>query len=327
MSSSSLVVVVAGAQGSLGKLVCDALLARARMEGRAVLVRGLVRKGGEHVPSGSSESHPKSASEQQLILEPVDYGSDDDLRRVCAGAQCVVSTLQGLEDVIVGVQSRLLEAAIANKVRRFIPTDYSIDFTKLPAGSNRNFDLRLQFHAAADRIIQQSKSSIELTSIYQGAFTELLGTGWVVFDYKKRRITYFGSPDTVAQYTTWKNTAEFAAAVAMDPNPTPRSLFIAGQRLSAKEAQQVAKRVTGIDFALKRVMPIGMLRGVIALMKTFKPGKKDQVMPLWVQMQYGYCMALGLSSPPHLDNDRYRGIQWTGVDDVVRKAFDEAEAK
>jgi hypothetical protein len=297
------------------------------MEGRAVLVRGLVRKGGEHALAVSGEDPSESAAEQQqLILEPVDYGNEGDLRRACAGAQCVVSTLQGLEDVIVGVQSRLLEAAIANKVRRFIPTDYSIDFTKLPAGSNRNFDLRLQFHAAADRIIQRSKSSIELTSIYQGAFTELLGTGWVVFDYKKRQITYFGSPETVSQYTTWKNTAEFTAAVAMDPDPTPRSLFVAGQRLSAKEAQQVAKRVTGVDFTLKRVMSVGMLRVVIALMKIFKSGKTGEVMPIWVQMQYGYCMALGLSSPPRLDNDRYRGIQWTGVEDVVRKAFDEAEA-
>ena len=29
--------------------------------------------------------------------------------------------------------------------------------------------------------------------------------------------------------------------------------------------------------------------------------------------------------PPRLDSDRYKGIQWTGVDDVVRGAFREAE--
>jgi hypothetical protein len=49
-------------------------------------------------------------------------------------------------------------------------------------------------------------------------------------------------------------------------------------------------------------------------------------MPLWVQMQYGYCMATGRTAPPRLDNDRYPGIEWTSVDGVVRKAFDEAEA-
>lgn len=78
---------------------------------------------------------------------------------------------------------------------------------------------------------------------------------------------------------------------------------------------------------MKRVMPTGVLRVAIALVKLFKPGKKDDVMPLWVGMQYGYCGALGVMSPAKLDNDRYPGIRWTGVDDVIRKAFLEAEGR
>jgi hypothetical protein len=70
------------------------------------------------------------------------------------------------------------------------------------------------------------------------------------------------------------------------------------------------------------MMSVGMIRRVIALMRFFKPGKKDEVMPMWVQMQYGYCMALGVASPERLDNDRYQGIRWTGPDEVIRKAFD-----
>jgi hypothetical protein len=31
-------------------------------------------------------------------------------------------------------------------------------------------------------------------------------------------------------------------------------------------------------------------------------------------------------SPARLDNERYPGIQWTGVNAVIRKAFDEAQA-
>lgn len=321
MSNSQMVIVVAGAQGNLGKLVCEALLARARLTGQDVLVRGLVRKGRSRAPAPAT-----GTADPRLVIEPVDYASDDDLRRVCAGASCVVSTLQGLEEVIVGVQSRLLQAAITHKVRRFIPSDFSGDFTKLPAGSHRNLDLRRKFHQAADGIIHQSKSSIEFTSIFQGGFTELLGSGWVLFDYKKRQVGYFGSPDTVMEYTTWQNTAEFAAATALDPTPTPRYLYIAGQRMTPREAQRVAKQVTGVDFALKRVMPTWLLGGVIKLMKVFKPGKPDEVMPLWVAMQYGYCGALGVMSPARLDNERYGGIEWTGVNGVIRKAFDDTQA-
>lgn len=325
MSNSQLVIVVAGAQGNLGKLICEALLARARMAGQDVLVRGLVRKGRTPAPASASVATPTGAAEPRLVIDPVDYASDDDLRRVCAGAYAVVSTLQGLEEVIVGVQSRLLKAAIAQNVRRFIPSDFSGDFTKLPAGSHRNFDLRRRFHQAADAIIRQSQAKIEFTSIFQGGFTELLGSGWVLFDYKKRQVAYFGSPDTVMEYTTWQNTAEFAAAAALDPTSTPRYLFIAGQRMTPREAQQIAQQVTKVDFALKRVMPTWLLGSVIKLLKFFKPGKPDEVMPLWVAMQYGYCGALGVMSPARLDNDRYQGIQWTGVNNVIRKAFDESQ--
>jgi hypothetical protein len=40
---------------------------------------------------------------------------------------------------------KISEGAIAAGVPRFIPSDFSADFTKLPAGENRNFDLRRAF--------------------------------------------------------------------------------------------------------------------------------------------------------------------------------------
>jgi NmrA-like family len=325
MRDAAEVIVVAGAHGNLGRLVCQALLERARVQGRNLVVRGLVRRdssANQPAPTGVGLSEGVDQQlGQHLVLWPVDYQSREQLSRACLGASCVISTLQGLEDVIVDVQSRLLDVAIEQKVRRFIPSDFSGDFTKLPEGSHRNFDLRRRFHALARRLVERSASAIELTSIFQGGFTELLGSGWVLFDYKKRRVNYFGSADSPMEFTTWQNTAEFTAAVALDKQTTPRYLYPAGQRLTPREAQVIAKRVTGADFELKRVMPTGLLRLVIALMKVIKPGKKGDVMPLWVAMQYGYCGALGVMSPAHVDNNRYPDIRWTGVDGVIRQAF------
>lgn len=318
MENSSYTIVVAGANGNLGQLVCEALIKRAEMDGKKVLVRGLVRKGSTH---NLAELVAQNNSMATFDLEQVDYANADDLMRVCKGAYSVISTLQGLDDIIMGVQSRLLEAAIKNNVRRFIPSDFSADFTKLKEGTHRNFDLRRQFHAIAKGMIQNAHSNIEFTSIFQGAFTELLGSGWVLFDYKKRQVGYFGSPDNLMEFTTWKNTAEYAAAVSMDTNPTPKALFIAGQQLTPKEAQKIGKKVTGVDFTLKSVMPVWMLGFVIKLLKIFKSGKKGDVMPLWVAMQYGYCGALGLMTPTRFDNNRYKGIEWTDVEGVVKKAF------
>jgi uncharacterized protein YbjT (DUF2867 family) len=150
--SEKKIIVVAGANGRTGKLVCDALQSRSRAAEQPVLVRGLVRNGSSHAQA------PASAGHQQLVFELVDYNSDDDLNRVCGGAYAVVSTLQGLEEVLIDVQSKLLRAAVKNGARRFIPSDYSIDFTVLPRGTNRNFEIRLAFHDAAAHIINEMQS-------------------------------------------------------------------------------------------------------------------------------------------------------------------------
>ena len=67
-----------------------------------------------------------------MEIAEADFASVSDLTTACRGASCVLSALSGLEDVIIGAQSRLPDAAIAAGVPRFIPSDYCIDFTKLP---------------------------------------------------------------------------------------------------------------------------------------------------------------------------------------------------
>lgn len=325
LTSPEKIVVVAGANGALGKLVCEALVEKATRDGSNVLVRGLVRKSIRN-SAASAASTGDGSSTGKLKIEFVDYENMSDLSRACDGAHCVVSALQGLEDVIIDAQSRLLKASIDNGVHRFVPSDFSGDFTKLPEGSHRNFDLRRRFHRVAEAMFTRENSTIEFTSIFQGGFTELLGSGWVLFDYKKLQVGYFGSPDDPMEYTTWKNTAEYTACVALDDRPTPRSLAIAGQRMTPTQAQQIAKIVTDTDFALKRLMSVRMLGWLIAILRVVKPGKKGEVMPLWVAMQYGYCGALGLMSPVRLDNDRYPEIVWEGVERTIKNANDQASA-
>jgi hypothetical protein len=42
--------------------------------------------------------------------------------------------LAGLREVVIDAQKKLLDAAIAAGVPRFIPSDYSLDFTKFSYG-------------------------------------------------------------------------------------------------------------------------------------------------------------------------------------------------
>ncbi len=74
----------------------------------------------------------------------------DDIALVCNGVDCVVSAMAGLRDVIIDSQKVLLDAVVKAGVRCFIPSDYSIDFTKFSLGENRNLDWRREFHTLLD---------------------------------------------------------------------------------------------------------------------------------------------------------------------------------
>lgn len=308
------IIVVAGANGQLGRLLVQSLQDRAARQGQPVQVRALVRPGRALPPPSET-----------LTWLAVDYADQSALDRACDGAFAVVSTLLGVEDVVIGTQSRLLAAALKTGARRFIPSDYAGDFTRLPQGTNRNFDWRSRFHRIAARMIADSGRQIDFTSIYQGGFTELLASGWALFDYKKRRIAYFGSPDAALDFTTYADTAAYTAAVALDDRATPAGLRISGVRLTPRKASDLARRVTGTEYPLKRIMPVAMLRLVIALLRTFNPAKSDP-MPIWVGMQYGLAGALGLMAPDHLDNDRYPDLTWTGPEETIARAH-AAQAK
>lgn len=131
-------IALAGARGDLGARIAKALVAQGA-EVRAML----------DPAAGTDEKRRLEEIGTSIVpAHPHDVAS---LAIACAGASCLVSALNGLHDVIIGRQSRLLEAAVLARVPRFIPSDFSADFTKTQLGQNRNFDLRREFMALADR--------------------------------------------------------------------------------------------------------------------------------------------------------------------------------
>jgi nucleoside-diphosphate-sugar epimerase len=221
----------------------------------------------------------------------------------------VVSALQGLRDVIVGVQAVLLEASIKASVPRFIPSDYSIDFTGFPPGENRHLDLRRDFHKRLDQ------ASISATTIYNGAFTDMLTRQMPLILFKLKRVLYWGNTDQRMDFTTIDDTAAFTASAALDPS-TPRFLRIAGDQLSARELTVVVSEVTGKEFRLFRAGSLRTLDTLIKVARTVAPGEK-RLYPPWQGMQYMRNKFDGRANLEPLDNDRYPDISWTKARDVL----------
>jgi nucleoside-diphosphate-sugar epimerase len=290
------VIAVAGATGNLGGRIARALV------DRRAGVRALVRH-------GTARETLERLEELGVAIAWVDFSSASQLTAACSRASCVVSALQGLRDVIVEKQSILLDAAIRAGVPRFIPSDFSIDFTRLAPGENRNFDLRREFHK------RLGSASISATTIFNGAFTEMLTGLMPLILFKLRRVLYWSNADQRMDFTTMNDTAAFTANAALDPS-TPRFLRIAGDQLSARELTVVVSEVTGKEFRLFRAGSLGMLSTLIKVTRTISPREKE-LYPAWQGMQYMHNMFGGRAKLEPLDNDRYGDIRWTTARDVL----------
>lgn len=292
------VTIVAGASGNLGHHIVEALVAR------GADVRALVRRDG--APATREKLRALGAS-----VEEVDFADPASLARACAGGSCVVSALSGLREVIVDAQSRLLDAAVAAEVPRFIPSDYCIDYTTLPRGENRNLDLRAEFRERLDA------APIAATSVLNGMFMDLLLGPAPVVLRPLRRVLYWGDADQPLDFTTIADTAAVTAAAALDAS-TPRFLRIAGDVETARGLADAASDATGHRFRLLRAGGLRRLEWLIRITRRLAPGR-GQTFPPWQGMQYLRDMFSGRARLSPLENARFPEIRWMSVREVLAR--------
>jgi nucleoside-diphosphate-sugar epimerase len=289
-------IVLAGATGNLGERIARAL------RERGADVKALVR-------DGTARERIARLEQLGVRIHRLDWSNPAQVAAACSGAGCVVSALQGLREVIVDTQKILLDGALQAQVPRFIPSDYSIDFTRLPLGQNRNLDLRRAFHQHLDR------APMGATSVFNGAFADMLTGQMPLILFKLKRVLYWGRADQRMDFTTIDDTAAFTACAALDPS-TPRFLRIAGDELSARELCALVSEVTGKQFRLLRAGSVGTLALLIKVVRRLAPGKGESYPP-WQGMQYMRNMFEGRAKLQPLDNARYPDLSWTKVRAVL----------
>lgn len=291
-------VIVAGATGDLGGRIARALA------GRGAAVRALVRPGS----SGTAGLAALPGAE----VRAVNFADDGELTRACEGAACVVSALNGLREVVIDQQGRLLDAAVRAGVPRFVPSDFSLDFTRTEPGRNRNLDLRREFMARLDG------APVRATSILNGGFADLLAGGAPMVLRGPRRVIYWGDADGELDFTTKDDVAAYTAVVALDAT-TPRLLRIAGDVVTPRGLARTMTELTGRPYRPFRVGGVGMLGVMIRLARLLAP-QPGAVFPAWQGMQYLRDMASGQGKLRPLDNGRYPDLTWTPVSAVLRQA-------
>ncbi|RSV43200.1 NmrA family protein [Sphingomonas sp. ABOLE] len=291
-------IVVAGASGDLGGRIVQELYAL------DAPVIALARPG-----TSAASLHDKG-----FVVRECDFSDVDSIARALSGAQCVVSALSGLDPVIVGAQGRLLDAAVQAGAARFIPSDFAIDFRRVPPKSNRNLALRRMF-------LEKAQSApIRLTSILNGAFMDMLTGTIPIIQHRIKSVLYWGSADQPMDFTTIADTARYTARAAIDPE-APRWLKIAGAQVSVRDIAAAVSRVRGSTYRVLPAGTLGSLGLIIQIARRIAPGRPDDLYPAWQGMQYMRNLFAGEGAfEPPLDNDRYRDMTWTSLDEVLRAA-------
>ncbi|WP_038220979.1 NmrA family NAD(P)-binding protein, partial [Xanthomonas maliensis] len=292
-------VVVAGATGDLGGRIAFAL----KEQGATVLA--LVRP-------GAGPDRVAVLEQRGIPIRRVELDDAERLHEAIKGAVCVVSALNGLEDVMLGQQGKLLQAAVSAGVLRFIPSDFSLDYTRTRPGDNRNLDFRRRFRDQLDA------APIVATSVLCGGFLELLeGSARLVVP--GRRVMHFGDADQKLDFTAKDDVASYTAAAALDPKP-PRDLRIAGNSLSPRDIAQLLTQLTGERYRTLRPGGLTAMSAIIRIVRALTPASNDPFPP-WQGMQYLRDMMSGRGKLIRLDNDRYGARAWQTARQTLAKTY------
>jgi nucleoside-diphosphate-sugar epimerase len=290
-------IIVAGATGNLGGKIVTHLISL----GATVIV--IIRK-------NTDQQKVETLIKKGATIKQVAEWNVESIASICEGATCVISALSGLKEVIIDAQTILLDAAVKVGVPRFIPSDYSLDFTPFNDGENRNLDWRRTFHQILE------KRNIAATTIFNGAFADMLTGQMPLLLFKQKLVLHWGNADHPMCFTSIDNTAEYTAHVALD-NTTPRFLHIAGDIKSPRELQAIISKIEGNKYKIFKAGGLGFLSTMIKIVR-FMSGGENELYPPWQGMQYMRNMIDERAKLPKLDNNRYPTIKWTSTEDILK---------
>lgn len=284
--ASKLTVLVVGSTGMLGGKIISALLDKG-----ATVVKAMVRP-------GSNNQKIKEMIAQGVIIVEGDLMKPETLLPICAGVDVVVSAVGNNQETVPG-QKNLIDAAKQQGVKRFIPSDYSVDYRKLDYGDNDNLDKRKEVLSYLQLM------GLEYTLILNGAFMDNIGTPYAAqFDLDNGVFEYWGDGETPLDFTTTDDTAKYVAEAVSDPNLVNTALEVAGEVLTMKQLLAAYEEATGKKLQEKR---LGSVEDLKAWIEQKKPSANSPVE--YIPQQYEYAMVSGKSKLNNIQNSRYPHIK------------------
>ncbi len=293
-------VLVIGSTGMLGTKIVNALLNKGEAQ-----VRAMIR-------SGSYDKHQQNIEAMKTggaeVVEG-DLMKPDTLLPICEGVDVVVSAVGNNKTTVPG-QKNAIDAAKQQGVKRFIPSDYSVDYRKLDYGDNDNLDMRKEV------LEYLQDSGLEYTLILNGAFMDIITTPFMPqFDLDNSVFKYWGDEETLVDMTTTEDTAKYVAEAVSDRELVNTALEVAGEVLTMRQLKAAYEKGTGKQLEMQHL-------GTVEKLKSWIEDKKSTAeSPLeYIPQQYEYAMVSGKGKLDKIQNSRYPHIKPLTVEEFIKQA-------
>lgn len=304
--TTKLTVLVAGATGMLGYKIVSALLNKGDTNVRAMVRRLDPPQASLNDSNAETRQKIEAMKAKGATIVLGDVMQPETLLPACAGVDVVVSAI-GNNEVTVPGQKNLIDAAKQQGVKRFIPSDYSMDYRKLDYGDNDNLDMRKQV------LEYLQHSGLEYTLVLNGAFMDIIAY-MPLFDLEHQIFQYWGDGEMPLDFTTTDDTAKYVAAAVGDPGLANTALEVAGDTLTLKQLKATYEEATGTKLTAK---PLGS----VAEMQAWTTAKKASASSLgeYIVDQYMYGMVSGKGKLDRIASDRYPDIKPVTVKQFLSK--------
>ncbi|KAH7187523.1 NmrA-like family protein [Fusarium oxysporum] len=294
---ATITIAIAGITGTLGRLITKHLLSHPDVH-----INGLCRN--------PSKLPLSLQTDPRLTLFQANASDVKVIRRALRKADVAICCYLGdATTVMVDGQKTLIDACIDEGVRRYIASDWSMDFRKLALGEHPPKDPMKHVQA----YLEEKSDEITAVHVLNACFLERPWVG--LWDAQKECFRYWGTGDEKWEFTSYNNAAEYTAEVALDREANGWLSF-RGDHVSIRDIAADFKAVYDCEPKLER---LGSLDDLFKLMHTTRD-RDPSNFGAWLGLFYTYYSLNGQTALPEpLDCSRYPNVQVDKVRDFFTK--------
>lgn len=206
---SATTVFIAGLTGKFARLLAGHLLAKPN-----VRITGTARS--------PSKLPSELSSNPRVEVFQADADNVTTIRKALKGSSVAICCYLGDHNLMREGQKKLIDAAIAEGIPRYIAGDWCIDYRNIKYGEAPMKDPMKQ----VTEYLEEKQDQIKGVHVLNGEFMETLFSFSALYDVESNTFNHWGSGNEKLDLTTYDDAAKYTAEVALDSHANG---FIEGQ--------------------------------------------------------------------------------------------------